>query len=87
MKDKFTMQLTWHNCLTHPPKEYWNDNLYCSDGEYFFPVKYHEEYGWFDISSGDYMPLNTLHRHWWADLSQTVQGTDEFKEANSNEDT
>ena len=82
MKDKFTMQLTWHNCLTHPPKEYWNDNLYCSDGEYFFPVKYHEECGWFDISSGDYIPLNTLYRHWWADLSQTVQGADEFKEAN-----
>jgi hypothetical protein len=81
MKDKFTMELTWHNCLTHPPKENWNDNLYASDGEHIFPVSYHEEHGWFDKDVEVYVPQTRLCCYWWADLLQTVQGTDEFKEA------
>lgn len=80
MKNKFKMELTWHNCLTCPPEEYWNKNLYISDGTYVSDAEYDKQYGWFDKSAGDYIPYKELYEYWWADLNQTVNNYSEFKE-------
>lgn len=84
MKNKFKIELTWHNCLTYPPKEYWNKNLYISDGTYVSGVEYDKQYGWFDQSMGDYIPYQELYKYWWADLNQTVINCSEFKEDEIN---
>lgn len=79
MKNKFKMELTWHNCLTYPPKEYWNDNLYVTDGTCVHSVEYHKERGWWSRELGDYIPFNILHKYWWADIEQTVITSNEFQ--------
>lgn len=78
--DKFKMELTWHNCLTYPPKEDRNNTLYVTDGEYVVDVIYDINDGWYDFTAHNYIPKNVLHKFWWADLRQTVQKTPEFKE-------
>lgn len=80
MKNKFKIELTWHNCLTCPPEEYWNDDLYVTDGEYLHSVKYSKEFGWWSRETGDYLPFDLLWKYWWADLNQTVNNCSEFKE-------
>ena len=79
MKDKFTIELTWHNCFTYPPKESWNNNLYISDGQYVSHATYDSHYGWFDRSAGDYIPFESLHEYYWADIEQTVQTSQAFQ--------
>ena len=80
MNNKFTMELVWHNCLTYPPKEYWNDNLYVTDGTCVHSVKYNKEHGWWSRTTGDYLPFDLLWEYWWADIEQTVKCEPRFVE-------
>ena len=64
--DKLNMELTWHNCKTCPPKEDFNPCLMITDGKGVDFCSYHKNYG-FPISS------ESLHKHWWADLSRAVK--------------
>ena len=77
-KNKFTIELVWHNCYDYPPKEHWNKNLYISDGTYVSKVWYDKQYGWWEYDKGDYIPQEELNKHWWADIEQTVQGEKRF---------
>lgn len=82
MQDKFKISLTWHNCLTCPPEETWNKNLYISDGTYVSMAKYDRFHGydrWWDACLGDYIPAQAFHKYWWADIEQTVITSDEFQ--------
>lgn len=72
--DKFKMDLTWHNCKTYPPKENYNAWLICTNGRDIDHCTYDKRYG-FPFDESD------LADFWWADLSQTVRNTPEFKEA------
>ena len=82
--DKFKMNLTWHNCETHPPKEVENDCLIMTDGVNVFEAFWyspdgfmiHTKYGW----HGVYEDLNGWY---WADVVQTVNKTPQFKEKNN----
>lgn len=79
MKRKFQMALTWHNCLMYPPEESKNNDLYISDGVYVSGVEYDERIGWFDKTIGEYIPHQDLHTYWWADITQTVAVSEDFK--------
>lgn len=81
--DKFTVELTWHNCKTYPPEEDFNDDLYITNGQYVHRVEYSKDEGWYDFRMGDYLPFEFLHEYWWADIAQTVRGASEFKEYNN----
>jgi hypothetical protein len=91
MKDKFTMELTWHNCLTDPPKK---SSCYIAANEYgCFFVEYvrpdtcqnQEDAMWLNMDPPfllvDKMSLTDCY---WADLDQL---THDFKEAKLNADT
>jgi hypothetical protein len=80
MNNKFTIELVWHNCKTHPPKEDRNDYLYVSDGEFVNSVKYSKDKGWFVREVGSYLSIDVLNEYWWADIEQTVQGDFRFRE-------
>ena len=71
--DKFKMELTWHNCKTHPPKEVFNSWLVYTNGYSIDSIVYYNKYG-FPI------PDDELHEYWWADISRTVRESKEFKE-------
>lgn len=86
MKDKFTIGLVWHNCETYPPKEYWNNNLYISDGEYVSRAEYSRENGWYDKTGGVYIYPDLVKEYWWADIEQTVRTSKEFAEALSKKE-
>ena len=77
--NKFVMELVWHNCLNHPPKEFWNNRLYVTDGKYLHEVEYNQERGWWSKDLGDYLPFELLWKYWWADLEQTVQNVPRFR--------
>lgn len=77
--NKFVMELVWHNCLSYPPKETWNKNLYITDGTYISKVWYDKQYGWWEYDKGDYIPQEKLNKHWWADLEQTIQNVPRFR--------
>lgn len=79
MKDKFTIELVWHNCKTYPPKEDKNNNLFISNGEFVHKVFYNIEFGWCDCNLGILIPEERLSEFWWADLEQTVREEKEFK--------
>ena len=42
-KNKFTMELVWHNCLTYKPEENFNQELYVTDGTKFYKVVYKKD--------------------------------------------
>ena len=77
--NKFVMELVWHNCADCPPREFWNNKLYVTNGEYIHEVEYFQERGWWSKEMGDYIPANELSRFWWADLEQTVQNVPRFR--------
>lgn len=79
MINKFAINLVWHNCLTYPPKEFWNNRLYVTNGEYLHEVEYNQERGWWSKDLGDYISFNELSHYWWADLEQTVVTSEEFQ--------
>lgn len=81
--DKFKMELTWHNCKTCPPEEYFNSCLLVTDGFDVQEMVWDKAFGgfWkvgFDISFD--IRGTVLSRYWWADIAQTVHKTPEFKE-------
>lgn len=78
-KNKFKMELTWHNCYEYPPAEAFNDNLIATDGKHVFKVKYDKNVGWFDLDNVRFLPFEMLCDYWWADIKQTVQGCPNFK--------
>lgn len=78
MKNKFTMELVWHNCKTNPPKEYKNTALYLSNGQFVHRVVYSKYFGWFDTILGTIIPEERLSDYYWADISQTVLGEKQF---------
>lgn len=71
--DKFKIELTWHNCKTHPPKEEYNPLLMYTSGRDVDYCTYYKKFG-FPIDE------NILHEFWWADLYRTVKDSPEFKE-------
>lgn len=78
LKDKFTMELVWHNCITCPPTE--NHNYFImSNGDDWWPVEYWAGSGWF-LYSGLQFSKDELSKLYWADISQTAKGTVEFQE-------
>lgn len=85
MKDKFKMELTWHNCYSCPPEESWNEKLWATDGKWVFPVKYYKTRGWYDQEAGEYLPFDMLYDYWWADPEQTVRDCSEFQEEKAND--
>lgn len=85
MKNKFKMELTWHNCENYPPSELYNNRLIMTDGKYVFDAMYHKECGWKRISNDLFIPRQQLTNYWWADLEQTVRSCSEFKEDESND--
>jgi hypothetical protein len=83
MKDKFTMELVWHNCATHPPKEDYNNCLLLSDGRCYFDAeyiggKYSENGEWYDIDLKEMIPQEELQDFYWADMRQTVGSSNDF---------
>lgn len=84
LKNKFKMELTWHNCKNQPPKEDENDFLILTDGQEVFKGtwdkllnRYYAKY-----DGGFCLPLSSfeLDKWWWADIVQTVRNTSRFKE-------
>lgn len=85
MKDKFTIELTWHNCKTNPPKEFLNNALIVTNGNDVFDMSWHKAEGYF--ISDDYGRLRPLeYKHldswYWADIEQTVQNEVKFRQQN-----
>jgi hypothetical protein len=78
--DKFKMELTWHNCKTCPPKEYFNANLLVTDGYTVHEMVWDSVCGGF-FKAGFIVTGDKLEKYWWADVVQTVNKTSEFKEA------
>lgn len=78
--NKFTMELVWHNCKIYPPTEQFNSHLLVTDG-----VTIHEMM-WDKTAFGDGGFLKVgleikgddLHKYWWADINQTIQGEHRF---------
>ena len=81
MCNKFTIQLVWHNCKTHPPKEFENHYLFATDGKYVFYLSWHRDEGYWITTKNGCKPLKPyeLSYWWWADIEQTVQGDLRFK--------
>ena len=77
MKDKFTTELVWHNCLTHPPREDFNANLCATNGRTAFGVKY-DKGEWYDREFDVIIPQYMLEDFWWADIVQTINGVADF---------
>jgi hypothetical protein len=78
--DKFTMELVWHNCKTHQPKETVNEKLVMTDGYKVFEAFWYRPDGFMirvkDRWHGVYEDLN---KWYWADIRQTVRGDSRFK--------
>lgn len=71
MKDKFTIELTWHNCAKYQPVEGFHPNLCVTNGNSVFNVSY-DEGEWYDPEFNEYIPQGMLHEFWWADVAKTV---------------
>ena len=79
-KRKFVMSLTWHNCRTYPPSEFYNDDLIATDGYFIFPVEYDREKGWWNKETKSSFTIQKQEECYWADLKQTMRGCSEFKD-------
>ena len=77
-KNKFKIELVWHNCYEYPPAEAFNDNLVATDGKRVFKVKYDKNVGWFDLDNVRFLPFEMLCDYWWADIIQTVRNCSDF---------
>lgn len=79
--DKFTMQLVWHNCKTHPPKETANDRLIVTDGVRIYEAAWYAPDGFMIYQKQDdwwHGLYEELDEWYWADIMQTVQGEPRF---------
>ena len=79
MKDKFKMELTWHNRQSYPPSEAYNSHLIVTDGVNAFRAKYDRLTGWLNLNTIRSLPFDMLYDYWWADVEQTVRECSEFK--------
>ena len=77
MKDKFSIELVWHNCQTCPPEENYNNNLYATNGSSVFRVIY-DNGDWYDTDFDVFIPDDTLSKFWWADIAQTMNAAELF---------
>ena len=80
MKDKFIMNLVWHNCKTYPPQELYNTFLLATNGGDVHITRWHRAEG-YEIVTADgyeYIKYNELEEWYWADIRQTVQTSQEF---------
>ena len=71
MKDKITIELTFHNCAICPPKEDFHPNLCVTNGRSVFNASY-DDGEWYDPEFNEHIPNGILHTFWWADVVQTV---------------
>lgn len=71
MKDKITIDLTFHNCATCPPKEDFHPNLCVTNGSAVFNVSY-DDGEWYDPEFNEYIPQGMLHEFWWTDVVNNV---------------
>lgn len=78
MKNKFKMELTWHNCKTYPPKESFNPQLLVTDGIDIYKMIWDKTFGGF-LKVGLEIKGDELNKYWWADIQQTVRGCSELK--------
>ena len=79
---KFTMELVWHNCKTHPPKELCNDDLIGTNGHYVFNMSWFKDKGFFiEVNGGNDHKIQEvfLGDWWWADIQQTAQNEPRFR--------
>lgn len=76
---KFKMPLVWHNCYDYPPEESYNEELWVTDGENFFPVTYEKNIGWYDKEAREYLPFDLIWKYWWADIIKTIKYCSELK--------
>ena len=81
MKDKFKISLVWHNCKTYPPEEVWNDQLCVTDGVYTTVAQYEKPDIWWNVISGERIPVRDLSEYWWADVRQTMAASIELMDA------
>ena len=81
MKDKFKVNLVWHNCKTYPPEEDWNDQLIVTDGEHTTLAQYDKPDIWWDLIVGERIPVRYLSEYWWADVRQTMAASIELMDA------
>lgn len=72
--DKFKIELVWHNCKTHPPKENYNPLLVYTNGRDVDYCTYYKRFG-FPVDE------SVLHKFWWADICRTVRESSKFEEA------
>lgn len=75
MTNKFTMELVWHNCDTHPPKEFENNTLIATNGTEVFGLSWHRAEGYFILKEHKIVQIriSELSNWWWADIEQTIQ--------------
>ena len=75
------MELIWHNCKTHQPKEFENNSLIITDGENVYPLFWHRAEGYGVVTENGIIDikLSELSNWWWADIEQTVQGELRFR--------
>ena len=82
MRNKFTIELVWHNCKTYPPKEAENTFLLVTNGYDVYGMAWYKTEGyWVAI---DDVPVRLasegLENWWWADIEQTVREERKFEE-------
>ena len=79
--NKFKMELTWHSCTNYPPEEDYNACLYVTDGQTVFPVRWKRDPNWQRFENGCWYiePNINSDGYWWADIVQTVQCEQTFK--------
>ena len=79
--DKFTMELVWHNCKTHPPKETANDCLIATNGARIYEAAWYAPDGFMIYDKYDnwwHGLYEELDEWYWADIMQTVQNESRF---------
>ena len=72
MCNKFTMQLVWHNCKTHPPEEQFNPHLIVTDGVIIHDMMWDKAYGGY-LKVGLCIRSDEANKYWWTDIDQTVR--------------
>ena len=82
------MELVWHNCITHPPKEDYNSCLLLSNGldifyaEYFSKT-YSLKENWVYKGTTEFVSHDLLNECYWADMRQTISKSKDFIETRS----
>lgn len=67
---KFSMSIVWHNCLTYKPSEFFNSELFVTNGKCFCKVVYKENVGF--VGDGVFIDDTCGKNWWWCDMNQTI---------------